>query len=195
MILKHLEIPFSNDMLEKKAYALLRKHSQHDTWLPSLPIPIEDIVERTLDLHITWNDLSDEAPNVLGLLRPTERSVYLNEVYLSSFEDCPGLEHFTLAHEVGHWEMHVDRAALLQGSLFGEEESVIVCRDGAESPEESTANRFAARLLMPEDLLRDALKGCDLRSREGFRSFASSIGVSFSSLHYRLTELRIDHTW
>lgn len=195
MSLKNLDIPFSNDVLEKKAYDLIRLHSSQDGWMPTLPIPIEAILERTLDLTLVYDDLSFLGQGVLGSLFPSHKSVYLNENYLQTFEDYPGLHRFTIAHEIGHWEMHVDQHALAQVRLFGDEDDRIICRSGERDTKESVADRFAARLLMPEDLLRESLKCKSVDTVTSFKVLAGSIGVSFSALHYRLSDLGIKHAW
>lgn len=56
-------------------------------------------------------------------------------------EKYPGRRRFTIAHELGHWELHDGRTQALC--------SVEDMRDYGHSPMEMEANHFAAELLMP----------------------------------------------
>ncbi len=58
----------------------------------------------------------------------------------------PFRQRFSIAHEIGHWEMHPH---ISQGYLC----TAANLRDYGESPEEAEANWFAATLLMPKFLL------------------------------------------
>jgi Zn-dependent peptidase ImmA (M78 family) len=195
VILKNLDVPFNSSVLDQKACEVIRLHARNESWAPALPVPVEAILERTLKLALVYDDLSSLGEGVLGSLFPAEKTVYLNENYLQQFEDFPGLQRFTIAHEIGHWKMHIDQSALGQGALFGEPDDRFVCRDGDRYIKEVAANRYAARLLMPEDLMRDILRGRDVSNRHGFRDFAADIGVSMSALHYRLDDLQVVHHW
>jgi hypothetical protein len=61
---------------------------------------------------------------------------------------------FSIAHELGHWEMHPN---LTQGRYCTEANLA----DYHRSPEEIEANMFAATLLMPKFLMRDYMGGGD----------------------------------
>lgn len=61
---------------------------------------------------------------------------------------------FSIAHELGHWEMHPD---LTQGRYCTETDLT----DYHRSPEEIEANTFAACLLMPRFLMRESIANED----------------------------------
>ena len=61
-----------------------------------------------------------------------------------------GRRRFSIAHEIGHWELHPD---VTQGYLC----TAIDLRDYSRSAEEAEANWFAATLLMPRAFFSDAL--------------------------------------
>jgi len=61
---------------------------------------------------------------------------------------------FSIAHELGHWEMHPN---LKQGKFCTAEN----LSDYIKSPEEIEANWFAATLLMPRFMIRDYITGGD----------------------------------
>lgn len=84
-------------------------------------VPIEQIIENDpFDLLIKWERIEERpGERILGALRPHERQIILNEAHLELFEEKPGLERFTLGHELGHWDLFVDEAALQHPRLLG----------------------------------------------------------------------------
>lgn len=194
-ILKHLDVVFSNSVLEQKVAELLRRHACQRRWTPSLPVPVDSLIEHTLDLCIEY-DTIDEPPGatIWGSIEPARKTITLNGTHTDSFAKYPGLERFTLGHEVGHWVMHVNQSELDQASLFDSSPEVIVCRDGDESVRERVADRFAAFLLMPTDLLWQELPRHDVTSRTGFCGLAEKIKVSNSALHLRLAKMGVAHS-
>ena len=62
----------------------------------------------------------------------------------------PARQRFSIAHEIGHWELHPNVA---QGYLCTASD----LRDYCRSAEEAEANWFAATLLMPKFLIPEAL--------------------------------------
>lgn len=190
---KKLDTPFSRRVLEQLANKLISRHSIEEKWTPSLPIPVEAIVEHTLQLGIEWAEMKDNGGNAWGGLYPASRTIRLNEAYLATFEDCPGLERFTVAHEIGHWELHIEKGAVGQPTLFDSCEERIICRDGDSGPCEVSANIYASFLLMPRELVGEAASAADVLDERGFRDFARRIGVSRLALHYRLQALGVPH--
>lgn len=116
-------------------------------------VPIEDIIE--FDFGIEWkggniNHLSDGF--VMAALYPKEREVILNISCKDLFKEKFGTMMFTLAHELGHWVLHVEDVTNMQISLFGED--VFYCRSSQnKSPIEYQAALFAGCLLMPEEIV------------------------------------------
>jgi len=190
-MLRHLNTPFSNRVLENKASALLGRYARQRNWRPSLPVPVDKIVEQTLDLSILYEQIDEpERVTIWGCITPGKRRITLNEAHMGAFSACPGLERFTLAHEAGHWVMHVNQAVVGQRDLFGSTQEAIVCRAGDTSPSEQTANRFAAFLLMPRDLMWALLSAGRPSGQGALRAFADEVGVSMEALEYRLKHLR-----
>ena len=119
------------------------------------PIPVEDMAEHYLGYAI---DITDEGlfsdPNFLGGIDFEENKIYVN----ASVEDHDGRYAFTVAHEIGHHVLH--KEAYLEIHTEGEKE--ILCRDASEKPQiEVEADRFAAALLMPSTLVREAYAEMD----------------------------------
>lgn len=192
--LKNLDVVFSDRVLEQKTAELIRRYASQHGWVPSFPIPVDHLIEHTLDLSIDFDIIEEPSGTTIwGCIEPGRRLVTLNERHTDAFARCPGLERFTLGHEAGHWVMHVDQPTLLQASLFEPPRDVIVCRDGDESVHERVADRFSSFLLMPWDLMRQELPLHDVTSRAGFRALAEKINVSYRALDVRLSKMRIPH--
>lgn len=90
------------------------------------PIPLDIIIEQVFNLTIAWDLLRE---GVLGGLNPQKRLLIINERYLDLFKEKPGLERFTKAHELGHWDLHIDEAQLSHSSLFDSEGSEVFLRE------------------------------------------------------------------
>ena len=121
----------------------------------STPIPVEDMAEHYLGFAI---DITDEGlfsdPDFIGGIDFDAEKIYVN----TSIEDHDGRYAFTVAHEIGHYVLH--KAAYLENHNGGEKK--ILSRDTFEKPQiEVEADRFAAALLMPSTLIREAYAGMD----------------------------------
>jgi predicted transcriptional regulator len=106
-----------------------------------LPTPVDDIAESLFSLRV----IDDHDMAESGTLDPAAYEVRVNAAECAA---APMRRRFTIAHEIGHFVLHAPGAT---GAVF--------CRvtDAPEAPKqliEREANRFAAELLMPEDLVR-----------------------------------------
>ncbi len=141
-------------------------------------------IEKLLDqlrLGLLWDCLP---ANVLGALKPEERLVVLNERRLSEFKATPGLERFTVAHEVGHDALHADDA--WTGVLPMMEDGRIWCRDGSHDSTEFQASRFASYLLVPTDELRSLLPSAPWNGWSTVYGLAEAFGVTPTAMIVRL---------
>ena len=89
------------------------------------PIPLDIIIEKVFNLAICWDSLGKK---VLGGLDPQKRLIVINEDYFDLFKEKSGLEKFTKAHELGHWDLHVKEAQLSHPSLFNNNGSEVFLR-------------------------------------------------------------------
>lgn len=108
--------------IEELTRRRLREYEEHTgRSIPWPWVPIEQIIENEpFDLLIKWERIEERpGERILGALRPHERQIVLNETHLKLFEEKPGLERFTLGHELGHWDLFVDEAALQNPLLPG----------------------------------------------------------------------------
>jgi hypothetical protein len=157
------------------------------------PVPVEWIAEHVLDLRIVWDALpTDPAVPVLGGLDPIRGEIVLNEREARRFSAFPGLEAFTLAHEIGHWLLHVPSARRRQPMLPGMARVRIPGCGGAgraTAEREQQADRFAALLLMPARLLLPRCAGLDLTRFPARYRLRDEFGVSISAMNQRLKAL------
>ena len=119
------------------------------------PIPIEDIIERYLHVHLSFEDLENKLgiKDVLGATYVTSRLICINEKLVEGRSE--GRLAFTCAHEAGHWVLH--RAFVNCAIRAGQLCDSIICRiKNAREPIEWQADYFAACLLMPEKEVKEA---------------------------------------
>ncbi len=101
----------------------------------------------------------------------------------------PNRQRFTIAHEIGHFELH-------KHDQVHVDRSIIKLRNSAsskgEDPEEIEANGFAAELLMPEEFLRKDLSASaftDLNDERRMQQLAKKYQVSVQAMTNRLVSL------
>lgn len=123
-----------------------------------LPIPVEEILESHLGLTLDFDDLRRRLgmADVLGATWVHDRLVVIDQS-LDPTVDArkEGRYRFTIAHELGHWELHrhLYEAAAPQRSR---PVPSIVCRTSArKDPMEWQADTFASYLLMPGRMITD----------------------------------------
>ena len=180
----------SDAVLDATVTQVIARYASLAGWTPSLPVPIEQILEVVYDLRILWDEL-EEAPGetILGALIPSERRIVMNQRHLEGRLRTMGPINFTFAHELGHWLFDVVDPN--QGELFADATTVF-CR-GAENAEraavtrERNCDRFAARLLLPSGLLDVHELG--FLDGERLRDAARAWGVSLLTLEIRISEL------
>jgi Zn-dependent peptidase ImmA (M78 family) len=168
-----LEVPYlADETIERDAEALLAQFA-HARGMPiRAPIPIEDIIEKHLKLHMEFDDLH----RLLGVPRGgsgTEADIFgaiwfeTGEIVIDESldpEERPSIEgryRFTLAHEGGgHWRLHrpLVQANSGQDSLFGDtRRPTVVCRSSQSKQRvELQADLYASCLLMPRKLVLQA---------------------------------------
>lgn len=170
---------------------VLRRHTLETGEPIALPVPIEMIVEKTYGLTIGWDDIDEpDGFVVLGALSPTTRTIVMNTRHLNRFERWIGPERFTLAHELAHW---IYDANPDQGTLDLGRRGEVFCRrddtselDRTTQTREQNANKLAAHLLLPDDLVLAAELDAVLAD---FRGTANAWGVSQQTLRIKLEGL------
>lgn len=130
----------------------------------SAPIPVDEILETHLGVSLDFEDLNSTVGgrDVLGATYVKSRSVYI-DTSLDPIEH-PAMEgryQFTVAHEIGHWILHVPR--LREADLptvmhrqLGLVQMLVCAFGGRKEPIEWQADQFASSLLMPSHLVEAA---------------------------------------
>jgi Zn-dependent peptidase ImmA (M78 family) len=139
-------------------------------------VNVDFIVENILELDLAVIDLKGllANPSVLGMTSVEDRRICVDQ----SLEKIPGRFAFTLAHEIGHWQLHrqILEQRQREDTLFDLERLPSPApRPGRrrKAPVEWQADQFAACLLMPARLVREAVRlafGERLPSWEGIEA-------------------------
>jgi len=183
------------------------------------PIPIDLVAEQVLGLDFLWEPI-DELPGekILGGLLAKKRLIVLNEKRKDAFVEKPGLERSTKGHEMGHWDLFIDKGSLDHPTLFNDDgdgpfafrsspagdvaiikmldreaegrELLRKIQSRADEPDEARAvNRYAAAISMPAAMIRaDALK-IDRTHWPNLYRLAEKYDVTISALKVRLEQL------
>lgn len=161
-------------------------------------MPVERIATSLLDLLIEETDDVRARPGappgagrLSGMIEPETRTIWLDR------RECarsPGRRRFTVAHECGHWVLHVPgschacfcRPADISDRDHQADENVRQLRT-----REAQANAFARELLMPELLVHQQAgeTGCNLSL------MAKRFEVSVPAIRLRLLTLGLLPTW
>jgi hypothetical protein len=157
----------------------------------TLPVPVEEIADSLARLQVDVREslagipgVPQEAAGLSGMLlcRPV-MTIYVNA---REARRSPGRGRFTVAHELGHWYLHATDT--------GDENFQRFCRGPdlrAKRHQEGEANRFAACLLMPEELLREYAA----ESHFNLALLGKRFDVSVPAMRLRLTTLGLLPSW
>jgi hypothetical protein len=212
---------YCNEKIEEVAQERLAQLEQILGYPLLPPIPIDIIAEKILGLDFLCEEIEELPGEVIhGAIRPKERLIILNEKHLSLFREKPGLERSTKGHEMGHWDLFIDKKDLDHPSLLdldnaspfvrrrattgevitiqrlltmqGGQELVREIKSRADDPDEERAvNRYAAAISMPEDMLRDEALKIDRTQWRNLYSLAAKFDVTISALRVRLSQLNL----
>lgn len=151
--------------IEAEALRLLAEYGKAVAPVAEPPVPVEEIVDCYLELALRYADLVTVFgdPTILGATDAATRTLYVSQTLdPEEHPDKRGRGRFTIAHEVGHWRLHVPllEARAAQTSLFESAAAPppILCRAtrGERPREEVQADLFAGFLLMPKELVLTA---------------------------------------
>jgi Zn-dependent peptidase ImmA (M78 family) len=157
-------VPYlTKSAIEAEANALLAEFAREKYPVIAPPVPIDEIVELHLNLTFEIMDLQTlfGHGDIHGAIWFHEKRIAIDTQLDPEKNPAKrGRYHYTLAHETGHWWLHRKHFLLRndQKSLFGEVASKpdVVCRSSDKKPIEWQADFFAAHLLMPRAMVKDA---------------------------------------
>jgi Zn-dependent peptidase ImmA (M78 family) len=105
-------------------------------------------------------------PNISGEIRPDDDGGYVIRV---SRHDSPGRQRFTVAHELAHYLLH---RGLIGGGITDD----ALYRSGQSDSVEAEANRLAADILMPAELIKERRRALE---RIGVDDLVESLAETF----------------
>lgn len=153
-----MKVPWiSKRKISDKAMSLIEDFQAKAGYRITPPIPVDEIVGRSLGLTVRYMDLSKVFGRriVLGATYAESRPVLINERLFEHSSE--GRLVFTCAHEAGHWVLHwpyVER----QNGKGSRSEAMVCTTDNAKEPIEWQADYFASCLLMPEREMKEAFQ-------------------------------------
>ena len=183
---------------------------KNSSFIPKWP-QLADLAADFLDLSIDYENFDPSEDGIAAKIYPTKKEIYFNNAF-PAIRDNYGFYQSTLAHEIGHWLLHIDlnspeavsdeRISIEVGlGDLSLPEEVFLCRslDGDKirivnqrTPEdwrEWQAQYFASCLLMPIDKLEEVRRGRNLTKWQHLGAIADELGVTISNLLNRLQDL------
>lgn len=164
-------------LINSKVNAILRSLSEL-----VLPIKIEEIA-KTRGLKVIPYPLGDDVSGLLAIQDGIGTIGYnQNEPKVR--------RRFTIAHELGHYELHRDKS-----DLFVDKQFIYRSQNSGSTAVnlamEQEANYFASAILMPTYLLREEIEkvNMDLASEEAIKELAKSFEVSTTAMSIRISSL------
>lgn len=158
------------DRIQAEAESLFAIWQQKHGAVTEPPVPVDEMIELELTLRYEFDDLQARFghSDVLGAIWFNDRLIRV-DTSLDPVEHphLLGRYRFTLAHEIGHWQLHRrvfmdDATQMVLGE--GADTPTCVCRSNDQAREEVQANAFASFLLMPRALVRR--EWCAWRGRD-----------------------------
>lgn len=160
-----------------------------------------------LDLGVLWEPIDPvDGLAVAAELIAEDRQIRINEKLRELLDSNTGFYRFTLAHEIGHWELHCQVVRqgtqqlfetgrlVCQRLVFGRDATPDVRLRDAVDRRERQANLYASYLLAPSEPFRAAYRevGCegwastyDLADRLGLSVHATLVRLNEEKLGYR----------
>ncbi len=160
----HLPVRYrTTGHIEFAAQRLLCEYCRAIEPIVAPPIPIEEVLERLLRLNLVFDNLRTVVgvEGVLGALCVDQREVLIDQsLDPEEYPDLEGRYRFTLAHEIGHWQLHRS----IYRRLLKTERPLLATWEATQNRRlERQADIFAACILMPRPfvyrLWREVLGG------------------------------------
>lgn len=169
------------ERLETRAGRLL-----DDLGIKGIPVPV-DRIAKSLGAQIRFSPLDEELSGLI-CIKDGVPIIGVNTLH------HPNRQRFTIAHEIGHLQLHRDHITSAVHVDKGFPDSVLK-RDAASATGtewlEIEANFFAAALLMPRHILIQHLmtSPIDIDDEGPLEELAKKFHVSKTTLHYRIRNL------
>lgn len=166
--------PRTAQALRKYVTEILAEHG-----ITAPPIPVIDLAEK-LGARVRLLPFEGELAGIL-VRRDDEKIIGVNSLH------HPNRQRFTIAHEIGHLLLHKADVHLDKTFVHRRDET----SSRAVDPDEIEANRFAAELLMPYEMIMEDLlvQDIDVENENELKELARRYQASVQSLTIRVTNL------
>jgi Zn-dependent peptidase ImmA (M78 family) len=183
----------SKEHIQNEAEKVLEQMRGKPRYLPKFPLDPSRVAE-FLGLDIVWDTIpADDQGIIAARILPLNKLIEIND---SIPELRHGFGNSTIAHEVGHWVLHVnhcelDKSIKQQLSGIGSVDvQPFLCRSTKINEAiEWQAQYFASCLLMPHYILEDLAHGRKLTAWKHLYAMAEDLGVTISNLTNRLQDI------
>ncbi len=166
----------SSDRARKAA-----RETLHDFGVRSAPVPVERII-KSKNIVLQYAPLEEDLSG-MAYIKDGIGIIGINALH------HPNRQRFSAAHELAH---HILHEREIGKAVHVDRGFRMLLRDDVSSqgvdPLEIEANAFASELLMPSELLTNALhvSGLDIEDDAGIEALARKFRVSSSAMRYRL---------
>jgi Zn-dependent peptidase ImmA (M78 family) len=168
-------------VIREEAIRILKAHK-----IKTSPVPVDHIAE-ALGAQIRYSPFDGDS-ELAGMLVRSDGKIVIgvNSLHHSN------RQRFTIAHECGHLLLHKGTDVHIDRSFRVNRRDAVSSQ--AIDPEEIEANRFAAELLMPYDMIMNDLVeyDIDIEDEEELKELADKYQVSVQALTHRITNLLND---
>jgi Zn-dependent peptidase ImmA (M78 family) len=151
---KIVSVKLSMDKIRDTAERFREEH----IFTTELPVDIEHVIEATLGIRIIPIGSLQRLCDMEGFISKDFTTIYVDE-FLYTDDRYYKRVRFTIAHEIGHYELHRSSVDSLK---FNDEEEWMKFRMGINDETlgwfETQASEFAGRLLVPLDQLVEEFK-------------------------------------
>lgn len=156
-------------------------------------LPVDaSLIAEFLGLDLVWDTIpNDEEGAIAARILPLEKLIEINE---NIPELKGGFGESTIAHEIGHWVLHIDteqveRFIRLKHKGMSVQVKPFLCRSSNLARIEWQAQYFAGCLLMPQHVLTKLKQDKNLTKWQHLYQMAEELGVTISNLTTRLQDL------
>ena len=170
--------PRSAKKIRLQAEQILREQR-----IDSPPIPVTDIAE-SLGASVRYSPFEGELAGML-IRDDGQKVIGVNSLH------HPNRQRFTIAHEIGHLILHKGEAYIDRSFRINRRDAV---SSQASDREEIEANRFAAELLMPYEMIKADLAEyeIDIENEADIQELAERYKVSAQAMTHRITNILED---
>jgi len=183
----------SKEHIEREVEKILEHMRTASQYALKFPLDPSRVAE-FLGLDIVWDTIPpDVQGRIAARILPLDRLIEINDAIP---ELRGGFGASTIAHEIGHWVLHINRNEVDGSSkqqtldLGLENIQPFLCRSiSAQQGIEWQAQYFAGCLLMPRYIVEDVAQGRKLTNWQHLYAMAEDLGITISNLTHRLQDL------